>query len=509
MSLETRLSTLVASIAADIKSLFSTKQNNLGYTPYDASNPQGYTANSSDMALLHRANHTGTQSADTIISGDFNKLFLTEDKDKLDAVPENLVNLLIPSGGLIGQVFSKTSNANYDVGWVTPESGGGGVIINSVQPSSPTEGVSWTDSNSGITYTWFDNGGNGTWAEFGPIGAAGPVGPSGDTGVQGAQGETGVPNGINKSIQFKNDSVLDGSTKTFIDNGNIIVSNETDLTFPTGDFAKLFGKKLASRMFLSIVGPLGMDTPVQPAVWRQKIARWSPIGNSNAVPISNGFVAFTIQGTATARNVATTNLFTRTKRLGYVGAATAGQLAGHYLAVAQYTTGDGSGLGGFFYSCRFGFSDAAAISTARAFIGLSSNIAAATNVDPSTLNNNFGVAQLGTDSSQLFIVYGGSSAQLPIALGTDFPPMNGVGVNNGILYDITFFCSPNSNGVIGYRLERVGTSIFVEGVITPTTAGVQTPLSTTLLAPRAWRCNNTIASAPGIDIINVYMETDF
>ncbi len=39
---------------------------NLGYTPYNATNPAGYTANSSDATLLARANHTGTQVMATI-----------------------------------------------------------------------------------------------------------------------------------------------------------------------------------------------------------------------------------------------------------------------------------------------------------------------------------------------------------------------------------------------------------------------------------------------------------
>ena len=80
--------------------------------------------------------------------------------------------------------------------------------------------------------------------------------------------------------------------------------------------------------------------------------------------------------------------------------ARAGNFAGQYSTVAQFTTGDGAGLGGFFYSCRFAFTDAATVSGARAFVGMSSSTSTATNVEPSTLTNSIGVAQLSTDSTQ-------------------------------------------------------------------------------------------------------------
>jgi hypothetical protein len=41
-------------------------ESNLGYVPYNATNPLNFTSNQTDAYLLSRANHTGTQSADTI-----------------------------------------------------------------------------------------------------------------------------------------------------------------------------------------------------------------------------------------------------------------------------------------------------------------------------------------------------------------------------------------------------------------------------------------------------------
>lgn len=284
----------------------------------------------------------------------------------------------------------------------------------------------------------------------------------------------------------------------------------TNPATPAADNVVVFGKNLAQRVLPASMGPSGMDAALQPSMWRQKVGRWNPPGNATTVPGVEGIAAPTAVGTATARNVATTNLMTRTRRLGYVSAATAAALCGHYLTTAQWTTGTGTGLGGFFYSCRFAMSDAAAVSGARAFVGMSSNVAAPTNVEPNTLTNSIGVAQLSTDATQLYLVYGGSAAQTAIALGTNFAPYNGtVGVTTGNLFDLTLFCPPGSNGVVNVRLENVSNGQVYNNTITPGTPGTQTPANTTLMTHRAWRTNNATLLAVGIDIIGIYIETDY
>ena len=221
-------------------------------------------------------------------------------------------------------------------------------------------------------------------------------------------------------------------------------------------------------------------------------ASWKPAGNSATVPVVQDFPAFTAVGTATARNVATTNELTRTKRIGFVSAATAAAICGGYQTAAQFTTGSGT-AGGFMMSRYFGVSDAATVAGARMFVGVSSSVAAPTNVEPNTLLNSFGIAQLSTDSTQLYLINSGSAAQ-QLALGTNFPP-----ASNSTLYRLSLHAPTGLNGVINWRVDRMGTAFTTGGTVTPATAGVQTPLSTTLLALRAWRCNNATALACALD----------
>lgn len=316
-------------------------------------------------------------------------------------------------------------------------------------------------------------------------------------------------------------SKADGGDATLVQpsNWNANHAIDSEVTFPAvatpatpaaGNF-NLFGKKLGNtRVMPAAIGPSGMDYTIQPAMWRQKLGAWSPPGNATTVPGIFGTAAWTAVGTATARTVATTNLFTRMRRLGYVSAATAGSLTSLRTAAAQYTTGTGAGLGGFFASFRIAASDAAAVTGVRSFTGFSAATTAPTNVEPSTLVNCIGLAQLSTNSTQMYIVYGGSAAQTAIALTTAFPPYNGtVGITTGVPYDFTIWCPPNSQGVINWQVDRIDTGTSTGGTITPAVQGTQTPASTTLLNPVAWRCNNATALAVGFDLINFYVETDY
>jgi hypothetical protein len=264
-----------------------------------------------------------------------------------------------------------------------------------------------------------------------------------------------------------------------------------------------FCQSVAGRMMLAIIGPTGLSAGLQPFLARDKVGIWQPPGNATTVPGVMGYTAPTVVGTATARNVATTNFFARTRRLGFVSAATAGALAEARVAVAQITVGDGAGLGGFTKVVRFGCSDAATVAGARQFVGVSSSIAAATNVEPSTLTNSIGVGH-GAGDTNLMVYWGGSAAQTPVNLGANFPA-NTLSVD---AYELALFASPNLNNSVGYLVTRLNTGHTASGVLTGV-AGTALPASTTLLSSmKCWRTNNATALAVGLDLISDYIETD-
>jgi hypothetical protein len=291
-------------------------------------------------------------------------------------------------------------------------------------------------------------------------------------------------------------------------NGITIPANFTQPAAPAADNITIFCREVGNRAMLAFIGPSNTDTTVQPFLGRNKVALWNPIGNSNAAPTTFGMGALTVVSgggtTYTARNVATTNALTRTKRIGVVSGNNNGDMASLRNPTAQYTVGNGAGLGGFHFVCRFATSDAATVTGARAFFGYTSATTAPTNVQPSTLTNCIGVAQLSTDATQWYLVYGGSAAQTPIALGTAL----GAPTLIDTIFELDLYSPISGNGVISYEVRNVNTGVNVTGVLTPTTVGVQTPAATTLLAERFWRTNNAQSLAAAFDMISIYIETD-
>lgn len=276
--------------------------------------------------------------------------------------------------------------------------------------------------------------------------------------------------------------------------GELLLPVATPVSVPADNIA-IYNRKLANRSMLSQMGPSGLDTTFQPNLGGNKVALWMPPGGSTTVPGVFGMAALTATGTATSRTVATTNILQRMTRLGYVSAATAGALAGAREAVAKYTTGAGSGMGGFFARYRFAISDAAAVAGARAFVGLSATTGAPTNVEPSTLLNALGVCRLST-SNNLHIYGAGASAGTAVDLGAGFPANN-----NAIAYELTLF-SPAAGGC-HWQMTRLDTGATVSG----TFAAV--PLGTVLLCHQLWCTNNATALAVALDICGIYIETDY
>ncbi|HVA10684.1 MAG TPA: hypothetical protein VNG32_00765 [Candidatus Dormibacteraeota bacterium] len=321
-----------------------------------------------------------------------------------------------------------------------------------------------------------------------------------------AQGEVGLET---DTMAYK---IGDGATSwTSLNYNNLapslttmdLAGQSSDPSAPNTSNLVLYSKAIAGRMMTKQIGPSGLHTAFQPFLARNKIGYWAAPGNATTVPGVFGYTAPTTTGTATTRSVATTSLFTRMRRLAYVSSATAGSLCYQYVAFAQVSVGDGSGNGGFFKICRFGISDAAAVSGARMFCGVGSSIIAPTNVEPSTLTNSIGMGH-GASDTTMHIYYGGSAAQTPIDLGSNFPS----NTRSTDVYELALYSPSNSNNIVYYEVTRINTGNVATGTLTGT-AGTVVPASTTLLSyQRIWRTNNATALAVAYDVMSDYIETD-
>lgn len=194
------------------------------------------------------------------------------------------------------------------------------------------------------------------------------------------------------------------------------------------------------------------------------------------------------------------------RRLGFGTAATAGTVGQFRIGTALITIGNAANppLGGFLKILRFGISDAAAVTDARMFMGVSSSISAPTNVEPSTLTNVIGIGH-GASDTTMKIYYGGSVAQTPIDLGSNFPS----NTRSVDVYELALFAPPNADNIVHYQVTRLNTGHTASGTLTAATPGTQLPLSTTLLCHQyGYRTNNATALAVAIDVMSDYFETD-
>lgn len=314
--------------------------------------------------------------------------------------------------------------------------------------------------------------------------------------------------GTSGAVLYNSNYAVAGSTQVDIESdGNLSMASQGTgtPTTPATNTLKLFNCSVSGRNMLAQVGPSGLDTAFQPFMARNKIGYWNPPGNSNTVPGVFGITAPTTAGTATSRNVATTSLAARMRRLGYVSAATAGAFAYQYLNIAQFTCGSGANDGsGFMLVFRFVPSNAANVTGERFYVGMGTNTAAPTNVEPNTLTNHIGLAQLSTDNTQFYLVYGGSSAQTNIALGTGFGAPSPLST---VAYEFAIFCPAGIANTYYIQATNLTTDAVYSTTIVAN--GVNLPTSGSLQASRIWKTNNATLLAVGYDLCSMYIETDY
>ncbi len=283
----------------------------------------------------------------------------------------------------------------------------------------------------------------------------------------------------------------------------LLDGQSTDPSVPVSGDLVVYSKAIAGRMMLKQIGHSGLHTALQPFLARNKVGYWNPPGNATTVPGVFGYTGLIAVGSLATRSIATTNVFTQMRRLGFVSSATAGSLASGRVAFAQVAIGNGSGVGGFYKICRFGCSDASTVAGARQFVGLSATTTAPTNVEPSTLTNVIGVGH-GASDTNLLMYCGGSSAQTPVNLGANFP----ANTLSADPYELAIYSPSSDSTHVYWEVTRISTGDVATGTFTGV-SGTDIPSPTTLLTYQyAWRCNNTTAKAVGLDIMSDYIETD-
>lgn len=249
-------------------------------------------------------------------------------------------------------------------------------------------------------------------------------------------------------------------------------------------------------MLPMIIGPEGIDSMIQPALFGATVSLWLP-SYTTAVSIAfgNQWVARN-SGTGAAQShpgLATTNDMTSMVRARFSTGTTAtgasGITGGQYI----YWRGNSAGRGGFFAFFRFGEENLA--SDSQAYIGFSSSNAALTG-EPSARPNLIGLCKDSTDTNWQIVSRTGT--------GTATKYDTGIAVTHYQVLDMFIHCEANSSVMTVRILDAVTRDVLVDGYDVTATL----PTATTFLCPQALVRSTTVTTAQYLVLNRIYVQTD-
>lgn len=271
----------------------------------------------------------------------------------------------------------------------------------------------------------------------------------------------------------------------------------TEPSVPSTNKLLVYGKSIGGRLLPKFMGPSGLDSALQPAIWANGMDIILPASSTAFTAI--GTATFTAVGTVSHPTLAAGSLRASTRRAIVTSAATANSASELRVAATRCWRGDAAGLGGFFNTYRFGCSSA--VAGQRFVVGLTSATGAtATTQSPSALTSCVFVGNDAGDANLQIMHNDGSGNCTKVDLGASFPVPSS---SNNAIYDATFFAAPNAS-TIGYRVTRLDSAATAAG-----TLSTDLPPSTTFLAPHIYVNNNGVASAVILDFYRYYLESDY
>lgn len=271
------------------------------------------------------------------------------------------------------------------------------------------------------------------------------------------------------------------------------------------DTLYFYARKLAGRMLPKWMPPSGVDNPVQPAFFGNRIVTFAP--NTGTTGTGQGVgPAWTSNGTVShptpsSTSPAVSNQMKRTRYANVV--TTTNQQLGPRFNVAserQFWRGNAAGLGGFFFVARF-VVDLWAASTCRIFAGLTgASATASVCISDTVVNDTCGLWHDTTDSNAVFNFVTRNAAtttKQTISLS------NNIAAGNS--YDFYMYAMPNGSS-ISWRLDDLVNNVTYENNTSTTL-----PTNTVFMQPQVQMSNgtaNTTVTTVAIGIAGIYVESD-
>ena len=264
---------------------------------------------------------------------------------------------------------------------------------------------------------------------------------------------------------------------------------------PAAGNLKVYTRNRAGRMTLDAIGPAGIDTSFQPALFGNDVTMWLP-GTGTTVAINMG-VNWTARnaGTGAAQAhpaIANTNDLTAMRRATFGTGTTATGSSGIQSGATVAMRGNTNGRGGFFFFARLGIETFA--SDIRVMVGLSAFNAALAG-EPSAQNNSL---IIGKDS-------GDTNWQVMARDGSAVTKTNvGLAMAANQVLDFTMFCKANDTKVTVRVVDPFSGTVYVNNV--DLTANL--PVNTTFLYMHAQIMSVTGVTAKLLCLNRLYLERD-
>ncbi len=283
-----------------------------------------------------------------------------------------------------------------------------------------------------------------------------------------------------------------------------IATDRTDMVQPPSTGVSVYALSKATRRRPAWVGSGGVDVSMQAHLASNKISLWSASGNSTTeygatapgiFMLNHGFLT---SGAYNIRNVATTNLFTSTRRFGFN--ATTGVEGGLWGGAASF-----SRRHGFEYIVRFGCSVTGSTSFRTIGCGM---VGATTSAAAFPTNGIWGQSstaimglRLQVSNSFFYTADGAGGENVGSALsGTEFPGLTSANLH---LYEVRVFCKPNDT-VVYFRIENLTTGASFE-----TSSSTGLPGLDVVLSPLISTAFTSGTGVTAVDVVSQYVETDF
>lgn len=278
---------------------------------------------------------------------------------------------------------------------------------------------------------------------------------------------------------------------------------------PASGYMELYSKSVSGRMMPKFKGPAGLDTPIQPALFGNRIVLFNPSTGTTGTGSGTGFgPAWTSNGTVTHPIPATTSpaVSNQMKRTRYANVVTTTnqQLGPRFNAASeqQFWIGNAAKLGGFFFATRF-IVELWAASTCRIFAGLASTSTGSVVTSDTVLNNTCGLWHDTTDPNSGANSFNFVTRNTTTTTKTSIALSNAIAAGNS--YDFYMFCPPNGS-TIYYRLDDLVNDVTYSGSTSTTL-----PANTAFMQPQVQMSNgtaNTVATTVAIGVAGIYVESD-